>query len=251
MHKVVSQLQGDRLVPSVALVCYSRSEVGRHEIGFVSRHPVVVEKDVPRILPGEPLREGELREIVSALWQSDLRWIDPRVLAQCQNTRVWWAPPAKRTLWWKPVEEFGTDYDALPTRAHAIPLPGFVFRLDLQPYPALGVFAVKGNSRPTPRTALFHAPFANVYDLGGVCMGSSPKEGDWEAWETAFFASVFTHDVGSLKRVQAFKHSFQALDALAESKEDAFPEKWLRPLHRDLGWYIAEGRGGEQRDLRP
>lgn len=174
MHKVGSTLQGDRLVPSVALICYSRSEHSQHEIGFVSRHPIVVQQDVPRILPGEPLREGELRDIVTALWERELQWIDPRVLAQSQNSCIWWAPPAVRTLWWKPVQESGTDYDALPTRAHPVPVPGLVFRLDLQPHPALGVFAVKGNSRPTPRTALFHAPFANVYDVGGICMGDAP-----------------------------------------------------------------------------
>jgi len=250
MHKVVNNLQGDTLTPSVALICYAKRDMGRDEIAFVSRHPIEVKADAPRILPGEPLREGELRRIVAALWHQDLAWIEPRILAQSQRTCVWWAAPAVRTLWWKPVLEQGTDYDALQTRQRSVPVPGLVFRLDREPHGLLGVFAVKGDARPTPQTALYHAPFANVYDLGGVCMGNTEtRDFDWQGWEKAFFASVFTHDVGSVKRVRGFDRSFQALDALAESKPTDFPEKWLRPVNKDLAWYIAEGRGGAQGDL--
>lgn len=240
MHEVISQVRSDRLTPQVALVCYgSREERGR--IGFVSRHPIVVSpKGVPRIEAGEPLSSKELREIIESLALRALAWIDPRILAASHAATVWWTAPGIRHLWWKPVDEKGSNYDELPTRAHAVPLPGLVFRAEGD---ALAVFAVKGRDRPTPETALFHAPFPNVYDLGKVCMGNARLSGvDWKAAEEAFFASVFTHDVGNIRRVRGFRCAYLALDALAADPTlKAFPEAWLRPAHKDLAWFIAEG----------
>ena len=240
MHQVINNVASDQLVPAVALVCYAMQNES-HQIGFVSRHPITITpKGVPKIRPGEPLREQELRKIVAELSGRALAWIDPRVLASSIGHTVWWTPPSIRHVWWKSVKNKDVDYDALPMRTAAIPLPGFVFRAG---HSSLAVFAVQGNARPRPDTPLFHAPFANVYDLGAVCMGSARiADDDWQAWEDAFFASVFTHDVGAINRIRGFKFAHQALESLAANpKVERFPEEWLRPANKDLTWFIEHG----------
>lgn len=242
MHQVTSHMEGESLFPAVALVCY---RVGNdpHRIGFASRHPIEVSPEgVPHIKAGEPLRARELSDIVASLSQRSLAWLDSRILAESSRTCVWWSALGVRTLWWKPVVEAGTSYDDLPTRCRALPLPALVFRLDQSH--GLAVFALAGADRPGPDAPLFHAPFPNVYDLGGVCMGDAwVPDGDWKAWEQAFFASVFTHDVGSIRRVHGFDRAFKALDKLAATKAKRFPTKWLRAANRNLAWLIADGGG--------
>ncbi|HSH66419.1 MAG TPA: PRTRC system protein B [Bacteroidia bacterium] len=66
---------------------------------------------------------------------------------------------------------------------------------------SLSVFALKSEKRPSEKTALYHAPFFNVYDSGNVCMGtvdvnikkSTSVEEFIQAWESYFFNSYFSH----------------------------------------------------------
>lgn len=66
---------------------------------------------------------------------------------------------------------------------------------------SLSVFALATDRRPTDNTALYHAPFFNVYDNGNVCMGtvdvsiknSASAEDFMTAWEHYFFNSYFSH----------------------------------------------------------
>jgi PRTRC genetic system protein B len=70
---------------------------------------------------------------------------------------------------------------------------------------SLSVFALASNRRPTEKTALYHAPFFNVYDNGNVCMGTvdvhtkqpASLEAFIAAWEHYFFNSYFSHLIGS------------------------------------------------------
>ncbi len=65
----------------------------------------------------------------------------------------------------------------------------------------LSVFALTNDKRPTEKTLLYHAPFFNVYEDGGVCMGtvdvnikkSASVEEFTNAWEDYFFNSYFSH----------------------------------------------------------
>jgi len=65
----------------------------------------------------------------------------------------------------------------------------------------LMVFALVTDRRPTENTALYHAPFFNVYENGNVCMGtvdvniknSISLEDFIQAWENSFFNSYFSH----------------------------------------------------------
>ncbi|WP_312304055.1 PRTRC system protein B [Chryseobacterium sp.] len=65
----------------------------------------------------------------------------------------------------------------------------------------LTVFTLISDKRPTEKTALYHAPFFNVYENGNVCMGtvnvdikkSASVEEFIRAWENYFFNSRFSH----------------------------------------------------------
>lgn len=65
----------------------------------------------------------------------------------------------------------------------------------------LAVFALSSNRRPTDKTKLLNAPFFNVYEDGGVCMGTvdvrikrtASLEEFTTAWESYFFNSYFSH----------------------------------------------------------
>ncbi|MDC7217795.1 MAG: hypothetical protein PQJ28_02095 [Spirochaetales bacterium] len=74
---------------------------------------------------------------------------------------------------------------------------------------SLSVFAVATGRRPTGKTPLYYAPFFNIYENGGVCMGtvsidiknSASVEEFTQAWEDYFFNSYFSHTLdGSLTR---------------------------------------------------
>ena len=66
---------------------------------------------------------------------------------------------------------------------------------------SLSIFALTSDKRPTEKTALYHAPFFNMYDSGNVCMGtvdvnikkSASVEEFIQAWEGYFFNSYFSH----------------------------------------------------------
>lgn len=70
---------------------------------------------------------------------------------------------------------------------------------------SLSVFALATNRRPNEKTSLYHAPFFNVYEKGGVCMGtvsidiknSSSVEEFIQAWEDYFFNSYFSHSLST------------------------------------------------------
>jgi len=65
------------------------------------------------------------------------------------------------------------------------------------------VYALKKNVKATENTALFHAPFFNIYESGSVCMGNvgidiasdSGLKEFMAAWERYFFNSYFSHSI--------------------------------------------------------
>jgi len=69
----------------------------------------------------------------------------------------------------------------------------------------LNVFALANDRRTTEKTALYYAPFFNIYESGKVCMGtvsiditnSTSLEEFMNAWEHYFFNSYFSHLLGN------------------------------------------------------
>lgn len=104
---------------------------------------------------------------------------------------------------------------------------------------SLFVFALTSNKRPAEKTALYHAPFFNVYDSGNVCMGtiavnikkSASLEEFTTAWESYFFNSYFSHLINEHNPVNRNCVSLWK-DLINTGK--VFPKEVLRKTNRTI-----------------
>lgn len=226
--------------PVRALVLYKAPRVGARNdsLAFATVHDIVCDgKSAPRLLPAQPLATDTLETMLITLQGvAPLSYIPPEVLAQSKNIIIWWRPASTATLYLRCVDNQGQDYGKLPLLKLTAPMPALLFRLDKDRC-ALSVCALRENVRPTPTTPLFRAPFANVYDDGAVCLGTVERSNDFLVAEHRFFASEFTHDVGSIVRIQGGGSTWRFWQSLAKSRRKTFPLDTLIPTNRTLaGW---------------
>ena len=101
------------------------------------------------------------------------------------------------------------------------------------------VFALATDRRPTEKTALYHAPFFNVYEGGNVCMGtvdvniknSASIEEFTTAWEDYFFNSYFSHLMEDHNPIKG--NCISLWKKLIQTGE-AFPKEVLKKNNRTL-----------------
>jgi PRTRC genetic system protein B len=104
---------------------------------------------------------------------------------------VWYTPPQEVSL-------FFIDKLDIPSGKYKI--PAMVWKANAE---RLAVYTVKGKSKPTAQTPLYHAPYLNVYHSGQVCMGtvhiaiskSECLEDFMSLWQQYFFNSYFSHSI--------------------------------------------------------
>ncbi|MBU2722923.1 PRTRC system protein B [Acidithiobacillus ferridurans] len=200
------------------------------EIHYASVHPVEIMDSTPRIRAGQPVsKEGLALLYEELMGGASLKFIDDRrVLAYDGRTLLFWLQPKKRKVFFDCDEPMGKVGGVTP---HT----GLVFSVNDHSTPA--VFSVKGRARPTPESVLYHAPYMNVWDDGDICMGSvqAPKTSTTciDAWEAAFFRSVFTHP--NEHRAVNYPGGMYSLWAdLLSGATEVFPEDSLLP-HMVLG----------------
>lgn len=120
----------------------------------------------------------------SGILGSHILHIDP-----LKGKAVWFTKSMQRQLC------FTENLDLPNGKAH---VPHMLWMADRK---SLTVFALTTNRRPAKNTALYYAPFFNVYEDGKVCMGSvdvrimktATLEEFTKAWEDYFFNSYFSH----------------------------------------------------------
>ena len=103
----------------------------------------------------------------------------------------------------------------------------------------LMVFALATDRRTTEKTALYHAPFFNVYEGGNVCMGtvdvniknSASIEEFTTAWEDYFFNSYFSH---LMEDHNPIKGNCVSLWKKLIQTGEAFPKEVLKKNNRTL-----------------
>lgn len=142
----------------------------------------------------------------------------------------WWIPPGEHHLVFVP---------ALKLKAGMVKSPGLIFAVKGK---NLSVLAFKGK-KPTPKSALFHAPFWNMYDDGGVCMGTTSEtrkkaylHEELDRWERRFFGSRFTDNHGDGQLTNGYKMK-ELYKSLLNGKP--FPENALKPFkHKKLELFI-------------
>jgi len=229
----IAQLKARR-----AIIIY---EQGGNPVSHATIHDVRLdEHGTPVIEAGEGMRDETLLDMLQTmLGASPLTFLSSNMLARTKDIKVWWTPPVLRTLFIQPVDTTGQTYDQLPTHNWTVPVPGLVFSIHNH---SLSVCAVQGRERPTASTPLYRAPFANTYDTGTVCMGDVQLRTETDQIEKQFFDSVFTHDVGAVKRVKNFSKSWKAWEALAADKAiNAFPSAWLLHTNTTLEGFLKRG----------
>ncbi|WEA01762.1 PRTRC system protein B [Mucilaginibacter sp. SJ] len=122
--------------------------------------------------------------------------ISPNVLfldPQNDGFVVWYTPPMERELYF--VEGLGIP-------AGKAKLPALVWKASRE---SLHIYALKGKGKPNANTALYHAPFFNIYESGNVCMGTvqisidrfTRLEDFINLWQEYFFNSYFSHTIGN------------------------------------------------------
>lgn len=168
-------------------------------------------------------------------------FIPANVLYRDGSSVAWWVPPQRRHV------SFRGDAEKLGAaeRCETVPHPGLVFAVNASR--KWLVWAVRGDSRPEPDTALYRAPYFNVWDNHQICTGNVelPSRIDNEriqSWNDAFFRSWFTHPNGHDKLVTYRGGAYGFWRDMLDGKHKRFPEKVLVPIDKTLA-QAMEARG--------
>ncbi len=141
---------------------------------------------------GNPLTKSALVNLCS------LTLPQLKKVAYSPESVISYAPACDFIMWWKPAGIQRLYFDKkLEIKNGTAPVPALLFAVQGR---ALYVWALKDNSRPDPDTEIYHAPFYNIYENSGVCMGNTklPEHTAPESihlWEKQFFDSAFSGDM--------------------------------------------------------
>jgi PRTRC genetic system protein B len=227
------------IVLSQAILLHTREQEGRKAVGedvvYATVHPIqnfgTEARPNFQIAAGTPLtREGIMAMFAKLAKQLTLNvdYLPEGVLSISADHMIWWVPACERNVFFNNVE--------LGKRAAKVPHPPLLFVVVKGQW---YVFALDKNERPKPDTTLFHAPYFNVYDDGGICIGSAavPKGIAANAipqWEAAFFDSEFTHTNGGMKKSSHPRGEYAMWKELLDGAYAAFPSEYLVPTKASI-----------------
>lgn len=230
-------------VMSQAICLYTREDESRNSPGgdvvYATLHPVANFGTKARpnfqIAAGTPLtREGitAMFAVLAKQLTLNVDFLPENVLSISADHMVWWMPACERNVFFKNRE--------LGTRGAKVPHPPLLFSVVKGSW---YVFALNKNERPKLETALFHAPYFNVYDSSAICVGSAatPKGIAADAipqWEAAFFDSEFTHTNGSVKKSSHPRGEYAMWKELLDGAYSTFPTEYLVPKGCNLDGLI-------------
>lgn len=219
---------------------------GRSGGALATVHEVLTVEGAPVIGAGRAMTAQAARELASALLQRAAHggFLPETVLYIHGDVLVWWVPPARRHIAFRVGDDHAESFGGTE-RGEAVPTPGLVFAASSR---AWRVWAVKGARRPSPKTALFQAPFFNVDAHGHICQGNAPvPEGTTvekiDAWNDAFLRSYFTHPnvAGKLLRYRGGSYAFWR--DMLDQRFTRFPERVLVDVKTALGQLLGEPEG--------
>lgn len=204
---------------------------------FATVHSVEEVDGQPVILAGQAMTPSAASLLCRALSKNTTHggFMPETVLYTDGDLLVWWVPPAERHIVFRAPElkeRWGVE-----ERGERVPHPGLVFAVSGSIWK---VWAVKGKQRPTLETSIFHAPYFNVGDDGGICGGNvtlpqGTTADKIAAWNAAFLDSAFTHPNG-MHRVVKYCGGVYAfwLDML-NGKFERFPQRVLNDTGTTVG----------------
>lgn len=166
------------------------------------------------ILPGTLLDRGGLDNAILSLAGASgaVRQVFcERVLFSDATTLCWWCPANIRPIYFQSgkaeLDEHLSGRDVLH--------PPLLFIAKAQD---LSVWALGESKRPWGSTALYVAPYFNIYASAKMCTGNvrlpeslAPTQEILEAWEEAFFGTNFTHSNNGGKPLTKFSEGISAM----------------------------------------
>jgi len=205
---------------------------------FITWHTVTAQKQGPPSLgPAQPLTTAFVEDLAESLSGGAAAELLPEnVLAKTDRMIAWWTPRCVRRMFFE-----NSEGKAQTLSGKNFPQPPLVWRVAQG---ELKIRAMRENRRPKADTTLAVAPFWNLSEDGGVCLGSmrcpeSASVGSINAWECGFYESAFTHaNVGRLTRHEG---GHDALWAKLVGTRRPFPGDTLIRLPQTLAQFI-QGR---------
>lgn len=127
-----------------------------------------------------------LKEMLDMKQTRSLQLLPENVIAQSDDSLVWHVPGEVRTILYKHGKK---------TTRMAVPYPSLIFKVTDN---SLSIAAYKFKRKPSADDYIYHAPLANIYCDGKVCVGNAkcPDDSGLEnikGWESVIFDSEFTH----------------------------------------------------------
>ena len=191
LDKMSAALKANYVAQS-ALLIYERVDSSEKSGYYITEHPILGGE----ICAGKPLTKDALIALCSKLipgLRQTLQYFPPNLIAFTPFGMAWWMPaiPRKQVQFSKAT--------GIPSGPAPIPPMLFVVQ-GIEPDIALYAWALGENTRPTPQTLLYRAPFFNVHRDGRVCMGNAPLPnvinlGDIPLWERLFLETEYTDEL--------------------------------------------------------
>lgn len=218
------QTQADGVLTlSEAVLIYT----GGHGTAFATVHEVAMVDGEPTILAGKAMTPRAAIALARALSKgvSHGGFIPDTVLYTDGDLLLWWVPPMKRHI------AFRSPQIGDAERGEVVPHPGLVFAASSKTW---AVWSVKGGQRPAPDSALYQAPYFNVWGNGRICQGNVEVPNGTtaekiDAWNAAFFGSFFTHPNLQKGLVKYRGGAYRFWKDMLDQKFASFPEKVLVP----------------------
>lgn len=220
-----------KVEPEIALCFYNvndRLSVLEHPLSVSSRGPVIG--------AGRALSSSSVHGLLCKLArQRDTHGLLPHnLLVNDPGLLAWFVPGQVRRMW------FRGEAAAQRQISMMVPWPSLLFVVREN---QLSLAALRGKSRPDRKTLVYHSPLMNVYEHGGICMGTNASADTdgvsaMEHWETVVFNSNFTHvnhdstlalkpkaDVSTVMHMKFWRE-------LSKKKTPVFPSNNLRRMGR-------------------
>jgi PRTRC genetic system protein B len=231
-----------------AVLIYGNNSGG----SFATAHNIAIDKNgAPSLLEGYPLTIRILNELNAAITKgtetkrSFNGFLPENVLAVGISSVVWWLPATDRNV------SFDCSDELIGRASGKTPHPSLVFGVNDNNW---SVYALKDNKRPTPETELYQAPYFNVWESGEICQGTSRVPNgattkQIEGWNTAFFASNFSHpNVHAPNKLVNYKGgSYKFWKDMLDGNFKAFPKRVLVKTDLTLDQFITSTLNGEKR----
>lgn len=182
--------------PRLAIVVHT-SALNDWSDAYLESHEI---DDKGAVLEGRPLKQETIQGIIDVFFDERQNAIAVSGMIPANVLQFEVLPGGRYSLiWFRPAERRRIYFaEGLHLPNGEAWVPPLIYKTDGR---NLSVFAISSDDRPTEKTPLFRAPFHNIYEEGGVCLGNAevkrPSQKTYtnlmKYWEDLFWLSEFSH----------------------------------------------------------